>query len=151
MVRYSAADTSLGTLDLAGVTRMILRVGVGLLFLQHGLQKVFGMLGGRAVPLDSMMGVAGLLELTGGVLMTLGLFTRPVAAVLLIEMLAAYVMAHHPRGGFPAQNGGEIPLLFALVFVDFAGNGAGRLSVDAALGRSGRAAGARDRDALRAT
>ncbi|MBM4442661.1 MAG: DoxX family protein [Candidatus Rokubacteria bacterium] len=124
------------TLRFDSLTHAILRIGVGLLFLQHGLQKVFGMFGGEAVPLGSMMGVAGLLELVGGVMLIAGLLTRPVGAVLAIEMLAAYFMAHQPQGGMPVQNGGELALLFALTFVFLAGHGAGPLSVDGAIARA---------------
>jgi putative oxidoreductase len=66
------------------------------------------------------------LEVVGGTLLLLGLFTRPVALILAaLEMVAAFVMAHAPKGGVPLQNGGEVPLLYALAFVFFAGNGAG--------------------------
>jgi putative oxidoreductase len=71
------------------------------------------------------LGVAGVLEVVGGTLLLLGLFTRPVALILAVEMVAAFVMAHAPKGGVPLQNGGEVPLLYALAFVFFAGNGAG--------------------------
>lgn len=114
---------------------VLLRAGAGLLFLQHGLQKVFGLLGGTAVPLASMLGIAGLLEVVGGAFLILGLWTRPVALVLAIEMLAAFVITHLPRGGWPIQNGGELPLLYALVFLFLAAWGGGPLSVDARLTR----------------
>ena len=149
MARYSTADAAMGTLDLAGVSHAVLRIGAGLLFLQHGLQK-FGMLGGRAVPLDSLMGVAAVLELVGGTMLVLGLFTRPVGVILAVEMLGAYFMAHHPRGGLPIQNGGELSLLFVLAFLYFAGNGAGPLSVDAAFRRARRHGNAFGRDTRRA-
>jgi putative oxidoreductase len=114
----------------------LLRAGAGLLFMLHGLQKIFGLMGGAggpgtAVPLVSLMGLAGTLELVGGALLVLGLFTRPVAAVLTIEMLAAFVIAHFPRGGSPLQNGGELPLLYALIFFFLATAGAGAASLDA--------------------
>ena len=149
MARYSLADAGRDTTDIAGVTHAIFRIGVGLLFLQHGLQK-FGMLGGRVVPLDSLLGVAAVLELVGGALLVLGLFTKPVAVILAVEMLGAYVMAHHPRGGLPIQNGGETSLLFALAFVYFAGSGAGPLSADAAMLRGRRRTEAFGRDTRRA-
>jgi putative oxidoreductase len=121
----------------ADTTHVVMRIGVGLLFMQHGLQK-FGVIGGKApVVLTSLMGVAGILELAGGALLVAGLLTRPVAVVLALQMAAAYVMAHHPKGGWPLQNGGELPLLFAMVFVFLAGNGAGRLSLDRVLRRRG--------------
>jgi putative oxidoreductase len=96
---------------------VLLRAGTGLLFMAHGLQKLFGLFGGSVVPLASRMGVAGVLELVGGVLLILGLFTRPVALVLAGEMLVAYVIAHLPRGPVPLQNGGELALLYALIFI----------------------------------
>jgi putative oxidoreductase len=117
---------------LAEVTHVVLRVGAGLLFLQHGLSKVFGLLGGTAVPLASMFGVAGLMELVGGVLLIVGFLTRPVAAVLMVEMIVAYVIGHQiPQGRWPIQNDGEEALLFALMFAFLAGNGAGAASIDA--------------------
>src|ERR1700752_2020960 len=112
--------------------QLILRVGAGLLFLQHGLQKLFGWLGGTPVPLESLMGVAGMMELFGGALLVLGLATRPVAFVLACEMVAAFVMAHLPKGGAPIQNGGELSLLYVCVFLFLALAGAGPASLDAA-------------------
>ena len=120
------------------VAHTLLRIGVGLLFMQHGLQKHFGLLGGRPVELASQMGVAGILELVGGALLVIGLFVRPVAAILVLEMLAALVMVHLPRGGAPIQNGGELPMLYALSFIFLAVNGAGPYSADAAMRRTGR-------------
>jgi putative oxidoreductase len=113
-------------------THAILRIGVGLLFIQHGVQKLFGWLGGPpgGVDLVSLHGLAGVLEVFGGLLVVLGLLTRPVAFVLMLQMVAAYVMAHLPRGAWPIQNGGEPALLFALAFAFLAGNGAGPLSLD---------------------
>ena len=120
-------------MGLASTTHAVLRIGVALLFLMHGLQKIFGMFGGKTVALGSLMGVAGLLELVGGLLLLVGLWTRPVAVVLAAEMVMAFFIAHVPRGGWPIQNGGELPLLYALAFVFFAGNGAGAASVDSGL------------------
>jgi putative oxidoreductase len=119
----------------ASATHTLFRIGVALLFLMHGLQKIFGLLGGRPVALDSLLGVAGMLELGGGLLLLLGLWTRPVALVLAAEMIVAFAMVHAPKGGSPLQNGGELPLLYALAFVFLVGNGAGRTSVDAVLRR----------------
>jgi putative oxidoreductase len=120
---------------LASATHGVLRIGAGLLFMEHGLQKLFGLLGGMdgkgaTAPLMSQFGLAGVLELFGGLLIVLGLFTRPVALVLGLEMLAAFFIAHLPRGGFPIQNGGELALLYVLVFAFLAGNGAGPYSLD---------------------
>lgn len=107
-----------------------LRIGAGLLFMQHGLQKLFGLLGGEVVPLVSQMGLAGVLECFGGLAVVLGLFTRPVAIILSLEMVIAYFIAHQPQGGFPIQNGGELALLYALVFALLATLGAGPASLD---------------------
>jgi putative oxidoreductase len=120
----------------------LLRVGAGLLFMQHGAQKLFGVLGGFGgtpgahAPLASLMGFAGVLEFGGGLLLVLGLLVRPVAALVLIEMLWAYVTVHLPRGVWPLQNQGEMALLYALVFAFLMGNGAGPASIDAALRRA---------------
>jgi putative oxidoreductase len=135
----------------ADVTHVALRIGAGLLFLQHGLQKLFGLLGGTPVPLASQMGVAGILEFVGGILVVVGLWTRPVSVVLTLEMLVAFFMAHAPRGGWPVQNRGELPLLFALIFLFLAGRGAGPVSVDAALVRRRGADAALGERASRAT
>jgi putative oxidoreductase len=118
-------------------THALLRIGAGLLYMEHGLQKLFGMFGGMGgtpgatVPLISQMGLAGVLETFGGLLLVLGLLTRPVAFVLAGEMLVAFFQAHLPQGGAPIQNRGELPLLYMLVFLFLVGHGAGRASLDA--------------------
>jgi len=121
---------------LGPATHALLRVGAGMLFLQHGLQKVIGVLGGippsgGPAPMMSQLGAAGLIETIGGVLMILGLLAQPVAALLTLEMIAAYVIAHLPQGGWPVQNQGELALLYALIWGYIAANGAGPYSVDA--------------------
>lgn len=120
---------------LAPAAKALLRIGAGVLFMQHGLQKLFGMFGGMGgtggtAELMSRMGLAGVLETFGGLLIVIGLLTRPVAVVLMLEMIAAYFIAHLPRGGWPIQNGGELALLYALVWAFFAANGAGPYSLD---------------------
>jgi putative oxidoreductase len=120
----------------AEITHVVLRVGAGLLFLQHGLSKLFGLLGGTAVPLASMYGIAGVVELVGGVLIAIGFLTKPVAALLTLQMIVAYVTGHQiPQGGWPIQNDGEEALLYAISFAFLAGNGAGAVSVDASRAR----------------
>ena len=136
----TGADPFAGLARLAGPTHALLRIGAGLLFMQHGAQKLFGALGGMGAPgqkaeLMSQMGLAGILEFFGGMLIVIGLATRPVAVLLFIQMIWAYVQAHMPQGGFPIENRGELALLFALVWAYLAGNGAGPLSADAALSR----------------
>lgn len=113
----------------------LLRVGAGALFMQHGLQKLFGLFGGlgapgAAAPLMSQMGLAGILEVGGGLLLILGLMTRPVAFILLGEMLYAFFTVHAPQGGVPLQNGGELALLYALMFGFLVTNGGGPVSLD---------------------
>ena len=112
----------------------VLRIGAALLFIAHGTQKLFGVpaAGDRPpVELLSQMGVAGVLETFGGLLLLLGLFTGPVALLLAAEMAVAYVMAHAPRGAWPLLNGGELPLLYALVWLYFSAAGPGQWSLDA--------------------
>jgi putative oxidoreductase len=128
------------TRDLAPAAHAVLRIGAGLLYWQHGLQKLFGMFGGvdgsgGTVSLVSQFGVAGVIETVGAPLLILGLFTRPVALVFTLEMIAAFFIAHLPQGGLPIQNGGEVPLLYALVFAYFATHGAGIWSLDSGRGR----------------
>jgi putative oxidoreductase len=78
----------------------------------------------------SLGGVAGILEFVGGLLLVVGFLTRPVALVLAGEMLTAAMLVHLPRGGWPIENGGELALLYAVVFLFFVGNGAGSASVE---------------------
>jgi putative oxidoreductase len=143
-IQTAAADRSLTARawNLTPTALAILRIGAGLLFMQHGLQKLFGLFGGfggtpgATAPLASLMGVAGVLELVGGLLVILGLFVRPVALILAGEMIVAYVRSHLPQGGIPIENGGELALLYALIFVFLAARGAGPVSVDARQGRA---------------
>ena len=118
-----------------------LRIMSALLLLQHGLQKYFGFpapfpMG--EVTLLSLTGLAGLLELVGGSLLLVGLFTRPAAFILSGEMAVAYFMAHAPRGFYPIVNQGELAVLFCIVFLYMTAAGPGALSVD---GRRRRRAG----------
>jgi putative oxidoreductase len=107
-----------------------LRVVAGLLFAQHGAQKLFGVIGGTAVELTSQRGLAGVIEFVGGLLIALGLFTSPVAFIASGEMAVAYFQSHMSRGFWPIQNGGEPAVFYCFVFLYFAAAGSGRLSVD---------------------
>jgi putative oxidoreductase len=110
----------------------LLRIMAGLLFFQHGLPKLFGGFGRDApVELMSQMGLAGIIEVVGGVLIAIGLFTSPVAFIASGEMAVAYFQAHLPRGFWPIMNGGELAALYCFVFLYFAAIGSGRWSVDA--------------------
>ncbi len=118
------------------VTLNLLRIVTGLLFMQHGAQKLFGALGGNAVEsIFSLMGLAGVLEFFGGAMIVLGLLTRPVAFILAGEMAAAYFMAHFPQGFFPVQNRGEPAALFCFIFLYLSARGAGGFSIDGVLSR----------------
>jgi putative oxidoreductase len=108
-----------------------MRIVFGLMFLTYGLQK-FGMVGGQAVPFLSWpYGVAGVIETITGVLIALGLLTRPAAFVASGEMAVAYFMIHQPQGGFPVQNQGIPPVLFCFAFLYLASRGSGIMSIDA--------------------
>ena len=108
-----------------------LRIVAGLLFMQHGAQKLFGALGGRQQELLSQMGLAGVIELVGGAMMTIGLFASPVAFLASGQMAWAYFQAHAPRAWFPIQNGGELAVLYCFLFLFIAASGSGKLSIDA--------------------
>ena len=111
----------------------ILRIIVAFLFMQHGAQKLFGVPSdqpAKTVELLSLMGLAGVLEFFGGLLLLLGLFTRPVAFILSGQMAAAYFMQHAPEGFWPVLNKGELAALYCFVFLYFAGAGGGIWSAD---------------------
>jgi putative oxidoreductase len=122
----------------AGVIYGLMRIVVGFLFLCHGLQKVFGALGAeQPAQLASLIGVGGLIELIGGGLIMIGLFTSPAAFVCSGMMAVAYFMAHAGKGLLPIQNHGELAVVYCFVFLYIAARGAGRLSVAAALNKPG--------------
>ena len=136
--REMEASITRARTGIAGITHAILRIGAGLLFFMHGAPKLFGWFGGMgpeggSAELFSLMGLAGVLEVFGGLAITLGVLTRPVAIILALEMLIAYFRAHAPQGPIPYVNGGELALLYMCVWIFLAGNGAGPASVDRAL------------------
>ena len=110
-----------------------LRIVSALLFLEHGLVKVLGFPAG-AEPgpqaLLSLFGIAGLIEAVGGVLLLIGLLTRPVAFLLAGEMAVGYSMVHAPTNFYPAINGGDAAILFCFVFLYLAAAGPGAWSID---------------------
>ena len=113
----------------------LLRIVVGLLFLQHGLNKIFGFPPGLAphhpyVLFTLVPGLAGIIEAVGGTLIVLGLFTRPVAFILSGEMAFAYFIAHAPHGLFPLQNRGEGAVLYCFVFLYLFVAGGGAWGLD---------------------
>ena len=127
---------SLATLRVNWEPRMlsILRIMVGLLFLEHGLAKILDFPhqpNHTPYALFTLVpGLQGLLELVGGLLLALGLFTRPVAFVLAGNMAVAYFMAHAPRGFFPLLNGGELAIVYCFVFLYFWLAGGGEWGLD---------------------
>src|SRR4051812_45605118 len=111
----------------------VLRIAAALIFFEHGTQKILGFppSPGAGPSLLSLGGISGLLELIGGGLMLVGLFTRPVAFVLSGEMAVAYFLSHAPRGFFPVLNGGDAAILYCFVFLYFVFAGPGPWSIDA--------------------
>src|SRR5262245_35777575 len=120
---------------LSGFTRLepfvfaVLRVVAGALFIFHGLQKLFGMFGGSEVDLMSRLGAASVIEIGAGSLIAIGLFTVPAALLAAAEMVAAYYLAHFPRGRWPIENGGEPAVLFCVIFLFVVARGPGPVSV----------------------
>jgi putative oxidoreductase len=132
---------NLNSLDRHSPTMLgVLRIVTGLLFLEHGTQKFLsfppGEYAGGGLALDSMGAYAGIIELVAGLLVTLGLFTRPAAFLASGTMAVAYWTAHAPQNFFPVNNMGDAAILYCFVFLYFVFAGPGRFSIDAA--RSGR-------------
>ena len=110
----------------------LLRLMTGLLALQFGTMKILGFPPSdfAGTSLTSMTGIAGLLELVGGVLVVVGLLTRPAAFILSGEMAFAYFIGHAPRGFYPALNEGTLAALFCFVFLYLSAAGGGPWSLD---------------------
>jgi putative oxidoreductase len=115
--------------------RSLLRIVAGFTFSLHGMQKLLGLFGGlngkgATVPFATLLWFAGGLELIGGLLLILGLFTSPVAFILCGEMAVAYFKAHFPHGFLPLLNHGELAVLYCFIFLYLCVAGAGPLSLD---------------------
>lgn len=121
----------------------VLRIMSGLLFLEHGTAKMFDFphqATHHAYALFTLVpGLAGLLEVVGGILIAVGLFTRPVAFILAGNMAVAYFMSHAPKSFFPLLNGGDTAILYCFVFLFLAAAGGGCWGID-------RSRGAEDRE-----
>ena len=120
---------------LESYARSVLRVVVGFTFSLHGMQKLLGLFGGfggkgGTAPFGSLLWFAGGLEMIGGLLLILGLFTSPVAFILCGEMAVAYFKAHFPHGFLPLLNHGELAVLYCFIFLYLSFAGAGPLSLD---------------------
>ena len=113
----------------------VLRVMTGLLFMEHGMQKFFAF-PSPGPALTPLLIVQGLLELVGGGLIVIGLFTRPVAFILAGDMAVAYFLRHAPRGFFPQVNGGQLAIMFCFVFLYLFVAGGGAWSADQQRARS---------------
>jgi putative oxidoreductase len=110
----------------------ILRIIAALLFLAHGIQKIFGFPNPLQNPLTPLIGTQGGIEIIGGALLLIGLFTRPVAFLLSGNMAVAYFMSHATRSFFPSANGGDAAILYCFVFFFLVFAGGGSWSIDAA-------------------
>ena len=117
----------------------VLRIIAGIFFISFGTMKLFGFPASPQpmppISLASQVGIGGLLELIGGLLMILGLFTRPTAFILSGEMAVAYFQFHYPQGFWPTSNNGVPAVLYCFLFLYFVFAGAGPWSVDAMLAR----------------
>ncbi len=124
--------------QLGPILLSVLRIVAGLLFLEHGAIKLLGFPPGSPMPMPpafTLFWFAGLIELVGGVLIALGLFTRSAAFICAGEMAFAYFIGHAPHGFYPANNMGDAAILYCFVFLYFSAAGPGPWSVDAWRGR----------------
>jgi len=115
---------------LSSITLGLLRITSAFLLVPHGAQKLFGFLGGTQRELFSQMGLAGVLEFFGGLLLLVGFMTRPVAFLLSGMMAVAYFQVHFGRDFWPLLNKGELAVLYCFVFLFLAAAGGGAWSID---------------------
>ena len=116
----------------------LLRIVAALIFLLHGTSKLFDFPPSPmpAPEVGTLLWIGGILEAVGGLLLLIGLFSRPVALLLSGEMAVAYWMFHAPQSTFPSVNGGDAAILYCFVFLTIAAVGPGPWSIDARLGRN---------------
>lgn len=126
----------------------VLRFVTGFLFFQHGAAKLYGWFGGTVVPFPELRFFAGGIEFFGGLLIMIGLFTRPVAFLCAGQMAFAYFLVHAGQDFWPYANGGSLAVLFCFVFLYLVLRGGGAMSVDTLMER--RSAKAREREVARA-
>ncbi len=122
------------------ITHALLRIFTGLLYICPGTMKLFGWFGGMpgGMKLTPLLWVAGIIEVVGGTMIVLGLFTRAVAFIASGEMAAAFFIGHFPKGVFPIQNHGEAAYLLCFIFLFLWGNGPGAWSLDGLRGERKR-------------
>jgi len=114
-----------------GTIYAVMRILVGLLFMQHGLQKILGLFGGAPAGMPApLLYLSGTIELAGGLLVAIGFQAALAAFICSGEMAVAYFMVHAPKDFFPIQNHGELAIVYCWVFLFIAGRGPGRFSVD---------------------
>jgi len=111
----------------------IMRFAFGMLFWFHGAQKLFGLFGGKQQPIASLMGVAGIVEFFGGLLVAFGLVTSFAALICMGELAVAYLKVHASKAAWPIENGGEMALLYLFAFFFILTEGGGLWSIDAYL------------------
>lgn len=116
--------------------RTVLRLVASFLFLSHGLQKLNIFYSGGHLSL--LLSVACFIEVAGGFLMLIGLFTSPVAFILALEMAVAYFLRHFPRGRLPINNGGELAVLYCFIWLYFLAAGPGPASADSLFHKKSR-------------
>ncbi len=121
------------TRSLQPITLNALRIIAGFLFIPHGAQKLFGWFRDSPTTLEliSIMGLAGVIEFFGGLLILIGLFTRPVAFIAAGEMAVAYWWRHFPQSFWPIENRGELAALYCFIFLLIFAFGPGKFSLDA--------------------
>jgi putative oxidoreductase len=122
----------------APMTYALFRIVFGFLFFAFGTQKLFGWFGGRQMDLMTRLGAAGVIETVCGLLIMLGLFTRPAAFLASGEMAAAYFLAHLPQSTVPLVNMGERATMFCFAFLHMCSRGSGIWSLDALRGSSAK-------------
>jgi putative oxidoreductase len=108
----------------------VLRIMAGLLFLEHGMSKLLGFPPGPSPSMFALSWFAGVIELVGGALVTVGLFTRVAAFIMSGEMAIGYFYAHAPKTFFPMLNGGDAAILYCFLFLYLAVAGGGAWSLD---------------------
>ncbi len=135
MARPVSAPLSRFAPQILGGTRIL----VGILFACHGAQKVLGAFGGIPAGVPALTHwVGGSVELVGGALVAMGLFTRSAAFVASGEMAVAYFSMHAPRGFWPLKNGGELAIVYCWLFLNLAAQGPGAWALDRVFGRGGK-------------
>jgi putative oxidoreductase len=121
-----------------GVAYLAMRVVMAFLYWSHGMVWIFGAFGGAPIPVGPLQQAAGIIELTCGTLIALGLLTSWAAFIASGEMAVAYFLVHFPQSRMPIQNRGEITVALCFAFLYIATQGGGTFSVDRLMGKRGK-------------